>query len=119
MKAHFSQWGTVTDVYFPKNKHTFRRRPFCFITFATLEAAQRALAESPMNICGALLAAGKDGSARRRRLPPAVCPSWRRLGGAAAGWYCKWGRAAADAGRSPWSGAVPAVDCGRRAGSLS
>ena len=52
MKAHFSQWGTVTDVYFPKNKHTFRRRPFCFVTFVTLEAAQRALAESPMNICG-------------------------------------------------------------------
>eukprot|EP00887_Chlorella_sp_A99_P007211 scaffold2.g7211.t1 len=52
VKAHFSQWGTVTDVYFPKNKHTFRRRPFCFVTFATLDAAQSALAESPMNICG-------------------------------------------------------------------
>lgn len=40
------------DVYFPKRKDTFRRRPFCFVTFSRLEDAQRALAESPMNICG-------------------------------------------------------------------
>lgn len=52
VKAHFSQWGHVLDVYFPKRKDTFRRRPFCFVTFARLEDAQRAVAESPMNICG-------------------------------------------------------------------
>ncbi|KAI7839501.1 hypothetical protein COHA_006768 [Chlorella ohadii] len=52
VKAHFSQWGHVVDVYFPKRKDTFRRRPFCFVTFNRLEDAQRALAESPMNICG-------------------------------------------------------------------
>ncbi|EFN50834.1 expressed protein [Chlorella variabilis] len=52
VKAHFSQWGHVLDVYFPKRKDTFRRRPFCFVTFNRLEDAQRALAESPMNICG-------------------------------------------------------------------
>ncbi|KAL4420684.1 hypothetical protein ABPG75_010340 [Micractinium tetrahymenae] len=52
VKAHFSQWGHVLDVYFPKRKDTFRRRPFCFVTFSRLEDAQRALAESPMNICG-------------------------------------------------------------------
>ena len=40
------------DVYFPKRKDTFRRRPFCFVTFNRLEDAQRALAESPMAICG-------------------------------------------------------------------
>lgn len=42
----------AADVYFPKRKDTFRRRPFCFVTFVRLEDAQRALAESPMNICG-------------------------------------------------------------------
>lgn len=42
----------AADVYFPKRKDTFRRRPFCFVTFARLEDAQRAVAESPMNICG-------------------------------------------------------------------
>ena len=31
---------------------TLARRPFCFVTFNRLEDAQRALAESPMNICG-------------------------------------------------------------------
>ena len=42
----------AADVYFPKRKDTFRRRPFCFVTFARLEDAQCAIAESPMNICG-------------------------------------------------------------------
>lgn len=28
------------DVYFPKRKDTFRRRPFCFVTFNRLEDAQ-------------------------------------------------------------------------------
>jgi len=29
-----------------------KRRPFCFVTFATEEAARKALAETPLNICG-------------------------------------------------------------------
>jgi len=52
VKMHFSRWGTVTDVYFPRHKKTMKRRPFCFVTFDRLEAAQSALSESPLNICG-------------------------------------------------------------------
>ena len=52
VKAHFSRWGVVTDVYFPRHKKTLKRRPFCFVTFANKESAQRALAESPLSICG-------------------------------------------------------------------
>ena len=52
VKAHFSRWGLVTDVYFPRHKKTLKRRPFCFVTFATRDAAELALAESPLNICG-------------------------------------------------------------------
>lgn len=52
VKMHFSRWGTVTDVYFPRHKKTLKRRPFCFVTFDRLEAAQLALSESPLNICG-------------------------------------------------------------------
>lgn len=52
VKAHFSRWGIVTDVYFPRHKKTLKRRPFCFVTFATKESADRALEESPYNICG-------------------------------------------------------------------
>eukprot|EP00890_Picochlorum_soloecismus_P001567 jgi/Picsp_1/2410/NSC_05871-R1_heterogeneous nuclear ribonucleoprotein a1-like len=52
VKMHFSRWGTVTDVYFPRHKKTLKRRPFCFVTFERLEAAQSALSESPLNICG-------------------------------------------------------------------
>ena len=52
VKAHFSRWGLVTDVYFPRHKKTLKRRPFCFITFATKDSAERALDESPLNICG-------------------------------------------------------------------
>lgn len=52
VKAHFSQWGTVTDVYFPRHKKTLKRRPFCFVTFGNIECANRALQESPLNICG-------------------------------------------------------------------
>lgn len=74
VKAHFSQWGTVTDVYFPKNKHTFRRRPFCFVTFVTLEAAQRALAESPMNICGKERGGGCGGRPAGLRLAGGLWP---------------------------------------------
>lgn len=52
VKAHFSRWGLVTDVYFPRHKKTLKRRPFCFVTFASRDSAERALAESPLNICG-------------------------------------------------------------------
>jgi hypothetical protein len=52
VKAHFSRWGLVTDVYFPRHKKTLKRRPFCFVTFAARDAAERALAESPLHICG-------------------------------------------------------------------
>lgn len=52
VRAHFSQWGEVVDVYFPRHKKTLKRRPFCFVTFATEEAARKALAETPLNICG-------------------------------------------------------------------
>lgn len=52
VKAHFSRWGIVTDVYFPRHKKTLKRRPFCFITFASRESAERALSETPLNICG-------------------------------------------------------------------
>ena len=37
VRAHFSRWGTVTDVYFPRHKKTLKRRPFCFVTFASVE----------------------------------------------------------------------------------
>jgi hypothetical protein len=52
VKAHFSRWGVVTDVYFPRHKKTLKRRPFCFVTFAMKDSAERALAESPLSICG-------------------------------------------------------------------
>lgn len=52
MRSHFSVWGTVTDVYFPRHRKTLKRRPFCFVTFSTREAAERALAESRPHICG-------------------------------------------------------------------
>ncbi|KAG7675276.1 hypothetical protein Ndes2526B_g08144 [Nannochloris sp. 'desiccata'] len=52
VKAHFSRWGVVTDVYFPRHKKTLKRRPFCFVTFAVKDSAERALAESPLSICG-------------------------------------------------------------------
>lgn len=52
VRAHFSRWGTVADVYFPRHKKTLKRRPFCFVTFATKEDAQRALAESGLEIGG-------------------------------------------------------------------
>lgn len=52
VKSHFSQWGTVTDVYFPRHKKTLKRRPFCFVTFSSADAVHRALAESPLSIAG-------------------------------------------------------------------
>ena len=33
-------------MYFPKERATRRRRPFCFVTFDSHQAAERAVAES-------------------------------------------------------------------------
>jgi len=52
VRSHFSQWGLVSDVYFPRHRKTMKRRPFCFVTFAAREVAERALQESPLQICG-------------------------------------------------------------------
>ncbi|KAL4425849.1 hypothetical protein ABPG75_009865 [Micractinium tetrahymenae] len=52
VRQHFSKWGTVNDVYFPRHKKTLKRRPFCFVTFANKEDAERALAESGLEIAG-------------------------------------------------------------------
>lgn len=52
VRSHFSQWGLVSDVYFPRHRKTMKRRPFCFVTFAAREVAERALQESPLHICG-------------------------------------------------------------------
>lgn len=52
VRQHFSKWGTVNDVYFPRHKKTLKRRPFCFVTFANKEDAQRALSESGLEIGG-------------------------------------------------------------------
>jgi RNA recognition motif-containing protein len=52
VRAHFSQWGTVNDVYFPRHKKTLKRRPFCFVTFANKEDAERALSMSGLEIGG-------------------------------------------------------------------
>ena len=52
VRQHFSKWGNVSDVYFPRHKKTLKRRPFCFVTFVTREDAERALAESGLEICG-------------------------------------------------------------------
>ena len=45
-KTYFSKWGEVVDVILPKNRETGRSRGFGFVTYATVEAADRALAES-------------------------------------------------------------------------
>ncbi len=64
VRAHFSRWGTVTDVYFPRHKKTLKRRPFCFVTFASIEVRAQGLA-----------AAG-------RRRGVALVATWRALLGA-------------------------------------
>jgi hypothetical protein len=52
VRNYFLRWGQVEDVYFPKDKSTGKRRPFCFVTFDTLKAAERAVAESNREISG-------------------------------------------------------------------
>ncbi|CAK0732520.1 hypothetical protein CVIRNUC_000142 [Coccomyxa viridis] len=52
IRQHFSQWGQVTDCYFPKDKYLNRRKNFCFVTFATQQAAEKAAAQSDREING-------------------------------------------------------------------
>ena len=33
VREHFSKWGAVADVYFPRDKATGERKPFCFVAF--------------------------------------------------------------------------------------
>ncbi|BDA47370.1 probable DAZ-associated protein 1 at N-terminal half [Coccomyxa sp. Obi] len=52
VRNHFSQWGQVADVYFPKDRALNRRKNFCFVTFATQQAAEKAAAQSNREISG-------------------------------------------------------------------
>lgn len=52
VKKYFSNWGKVEDVYFPKERASGRRRPFCFVTFALQKAAENAVAQSSREIGG-------------------------------------------------------------------
>ncbi|KAK9836094.1 hypothetical protein WJX81_000636 [Elliptochloris bilobata] len=52
VRGHFNQWGQVVDVYFPKDRATNRRKNFCFVTFATQQAAEAAAAQSNREISG-------------------------------------------------------------------
>ncbi|CAL5224065.1 g6690 [Coccomyxa viridis] len=52
IRQHFSQWGQVTDCYFPRDKYLNRRKNFCFVTFATQQAAEKAAAQSDREING-------------------------------------------------------------------
>lgn len=57
VRDHFSRWGVVRDVHFPKERSSRRRRHFCFVTFESLQAAERAVAESNREIGGFPVAA--------------------------------------------------------------
>ena len=50
VRAHFSQWGAVLDVYFPKDRVTGRRKNYCFVTFGSPAAAENAAARSNREI---------------------------------------------------------------------
>lgn len=52
VRKYFSNWGKVEDVYFPKERVSGRRRPFCFVTFASQKAAEKAVAQSTREISG-------------------------------------------------------------------
>ncbi|KAL3141690.1 hypothetical protein ABBQ32_004377 [Trebouxia sp. C0010 RCD-2024] len=52
VRKYFANWGKVEDVYFPKERATGRRRPFCFVTFALQKAAEKAVAQSNREISG-------------------------------------------------------------------
>lgn len=51
LKAHFSRWGNVVDLYFPGKKGQSRVN-YCFVTFDNWRAAQRACNQSERNIDG-------------------------------------------------------------------
>ena len=88
MRAHFSRWGTVTDVYFPRHKKTLKRRPFCFVTFACTEVRARGAPQPPQ-------------AGRRRAACSAVGFLAGALqGGAAGGAACACSGAAAALGPS-------------------
>jgi RNA-binding protein Musashi len=57
LKAHFSRWGNVVDLYFPGKKGQSRVN-YCFVTFDNWRAAQRACNQSERNIDGLVSSAG-------------------------------------------------------------
>lgn len=50
VRAHFTQFGEVVDVYFPKDRATGRGKTFCFVTFAAATAAEKALAHAKKDL---------------------------------------------------------------------
>ena len=57
----------VEDVYFPKERGTGRRRPFCFVTFTSLKVCDNGYLVGT-NICGRLRSCCPNG------LEDDVCP---------------------------------------------
>ncbi len=51
IRTHFSRWGTVEDVYFPRLRRG-ERANYCFVRFTSREAAQRSFAQSSLRIAG-------------------------------------------------------------------
>ena len=51
LSSHFGKWGAVVDIYFPGKKGQ-KRVNYCFVTFDSWKAAQRACNESERSICG-------------------------------------------------------------------
>ena len=51
VRAHFTQWGCVSDVYFPGAKGQ-KRLNYCFVTFDNQRNAERACNESARNLDG-------------------------------------------------------------------
>ena len=49
VRAHFSQWGNVLDVYFPRSRWSPR---YCFVTFDSDISAHHAFTRSPRTING-------------------------------------------------------------------
>ena len=54
LKAHFSRWGNVVDLYFPGKKGQSRVN-YCFVTCDNWRAAQRACNQSERNIDGLVM----------------------------------------------------------------
>lgn len=66
-------------MYFPKERATRRRRPFCFVTFDSHQAAERAVAESNRVI--EVLPASRccNGARHLRRGPILLLPDAKRI----------------------------------------